>query len=227
MSVIQIEVIFDFVCAWCYIGKRKLDQAIALYQKTYPGGKNDVFSVTWRPYYLNYNPSSHSVDKSELAKTRLTDMSPERQAALTKRMEQIGRSVGIAFRWGGQIGPDTRDAHRLVRLTRSKAPEIQDALIEKLFGAYQELEKDISNKDILRQIAIDVGLDDADVEQLLASSSGLDEVDEEEKKTRDLAAGSGVPTFIIQGIHKLDEAQDSSDFYEVFMKVKEVENETL
>lgn len=74
---------------WCYIGKRKLDRAISLYQKTYPGGKKDTFSIRWKPYYMHYNPHPHSVDKSEVTKVRLSDMSPERQAALTQRMEQI------------------------------------------------------------------------------------------------------------------------------------------
>ncbi|KAI8242856.1 hypothetical protein K4K57_000450 [Colletotrichum sp. SAR 10_99] len=111
MTIIEIEVIFGFVSAWCYIGKRNVDHAISLYQKTYPAGKKDTFSVTWKPYYLHYNPHPHSVDKSEVAKVRLSGMSPERQAALTLRMEQIGRSVSVNFKWGGKIGPDTRDAH--------------------------------------------------------------------------------------------------------------------
>ncbi|GKT84346.1 DSBA-like thioredoxin domain protein [Colletotrichum tofieldiae] len=105
MTVFEVDIVFDFVCAWCYIGKRKLDRAIALYQKTYPGGKNDVFSITWRPYYLDYNPSTHSIDKKLLAETKLSDMSPERRAALTQRMEQIGRSVGINFKWEARSGP--------------------------------------------------------------------------------------------------------------------------
>ncbi|KAH6675226.1 hypothetical protein F5X68DRAFT_235382, partial [Plectosphaerella plurivora] len=56
MVVIEIEITFDFVCAWCFIHKRNLDAAIALYQKTYPGAKFDVFKISWTPYYLNYNP---------------------------------------------------------------------------------------------------------------------------------------------------------------------------
>ncbi|OLN86968.1 Uncharacterized protein YwbO 3 [Colletotrichum chlorophyti] len=223
MTVIEIDVAFDFVCAWCYIGKRQLEMAISLYQKTYPGGRRDTFSITWRPYYLNYNPSRHSVDKAELAETRLSDMTPERREALTRCMEQIGRSVGIGFRWGGKIGPDTRDAHRLVRLGRAKAPEVGGALVEKLLEAYHELERDISDREVLRDAAVSVGLDAADVDSLWSSGEGYDEVDAEERRTREAAAGSGVPTFIIQGVHRLGGVQDPSDFYEVFVQVKDGE----
>ncbi|KAI8311554.1 hypothetical protein K4K61_012003 [Colletotrichum sp. SAR11_59] len=226
MTIIEIEVIFDFVCAWCYIGKRKLDHAISLYQKTYPEGKNDTFSVAsvaWKPYYLHYNPYPHSVDKSEVAKVRLSDMSPERQAALTQRMKQIGRSVGVNFKWGGKIGPGTRDAHRLVRLSRSEHASVQSALVDGLFAAYQELEQDISATEILQNVAIGAGMSGVDVEKFLQSTTDLDEVNEEEIKTRELAAGSGVPAFIIQGVHRSDGAQDPSDFYEAFVKVKEAD----
>ncbi|KAI8214512.1 hypothetical protein K4K52_000995 [Colletotrichum sp. SAR 10_76] len=223
MTIIEIEVIFDFVCAWCYIGKRKVDRAISLYQKTYPDGKNDTFSVTWKPYYLRYNPYPHSVDKSEVAKLRLSDMSPDRQAALTQRMEQIGRSVGVIFKWGGKIGPDTRDAHRLVRLSRCEEVNVQSALIYGLFAAYHELEQDISDIRILQNVATGAGMSVVDVEKFLQSTTGLDEVNEEEMNTRELAASSGVPTFIIQGVHRLGGAQDPSDFYEEFVKVKEAD----
>ncbi|KAK2010981.1 DSBA-like thioredoxin domain-containing protein [Colletotrichum eremochloae] len=227
MTVITVEVVFDFVCAWCYIGKRKLDRAIALYQKTYPGGKNDVFNIIWRPYYLNYNPSTNSIDKSLLAETKLGDMSPERRAALTQRMEQVGRSFGINFKWEGKIGPDTRDAHRLVRIGSAKGPEVADALVEKLFEAYHELERDISESEVLYGIAVDAGLDSVEVEGLIGSDVGAREVDSEEKRGREISGGAGVPMYVIQGVHRIEGAQDASDFYEAFVQVKEAESSAV
>ncbi|KAK2044829.1 DSBA-like thioredoxin domain-containing protein [Colletotrichum somersetense] len=227
MTVITVEVVFDFVCAWCYVGKRNLDRAIALYQKTYPGGKNDVFPITWRPYYLNYNPSTHSVNKSLLAETKLGDMSPGRRAALTQRMEQVGRSVGVSFKWGGEIGPDTRDAHRLVRIGGAKGPEVADALVDRLFEAYHELERDISGIEVLQDIAADVGLDPVVVECFIESGSGFRDVDSEEKKGREISGGAGVPVFVIQGVHRIEGSQDISAFYEAFVQAKEAESSFL
>ncbi|KAK1981004.1 thioredoxin-like protein [Colletotrichum cereale] len=154
-------------------------------------------------------------------------MSPEQRAALTQRMEQIGRFVGINFKWGGKIGPDTRDAHRVVRIGGTKGPEVADALVEKLFEAYHELERDISEREVLRGIALDAGLDSVEVERLIESDVGVEEVDNDEKRGREISGGTGVPMFIIQGVHRIEGAQDSSDFYEAFVQVKEAETSAL
>ncbi len=212
----------DFVLwtQWCYIGKRTLEKAVSLYQKTYPGGKDDVFSVTWRPYYLNENPPLHSVDKREVTESKLSGLSSDRVTAMTQRLNQIGCSVGIDFRPGGKIG-STRDAHRLIHLTQTtKPPEVQDALVEKLFEAYHKSEKDISSRDVLREIAIDAGLDGLEVNEWLSSSLGRDIVDAEASENRKRGY-SGVPIFIVQGVHRVDGAQDPQEFLEVFTKVKE------
>ena len=146
-------------------------------------------------------------------------MSAEKVAAMTQRVSQIGRSVGIEFSSGGRIG-STRDAHRLVYLGRAKASDVQDALVNKLFEAYHELEKDISSRDVLGDIARNVGLDGSEVDEWLNSSVGGDLVDAEAESNRKLVT-SGVPMFIIQGKHRVDGAQDVEEFLQTFIKVKE------
>ncbi|KAI1276773.1 DSBA-like thioredoxin domain-containing protein [Xylaria sp. FL0933] len=221
MTVIEIDVVSDFVCAWCYIGKRKLESAIALYQKVYPGGKHDIFKINWRPYYLGYNKSGCSVEKSKLAKIKLADWSEEKKAAAMKRVEQAGRAVGIHFKHGGKIGPHTRDAHRLVYLSRGKSPELTNALVEKIFEAYHELEKDISSLGLLRDIALEAGFEKCEVDEWLSSNAAADSVDEEAKVFREKVTGSGVPCYIMQDLYRLDGAQDADDFMEIFVKLKE------
>ncbi|KAL1848786.1 hypothetical protein Plec18170_007797 [Paecilomyces lecythidis] len=169
MAVIEIEVIHDLVCAWCYIGKRNLDRAIALHRKVYPGGRSDVFLIKWRPYYLDYNHHPHSVDKGELIEERLSNMTPEQRTALFNRMSQIRRSVGIHFRGGGKIG-STRDAHRLVHFIQAKAlqpasggDDTTSIVVEKLFEAYHELEMDISDQAVLKSLSVDAGLNPDEV----------------------------------------------------------------
>lgn len=206
---------------WCYIGKRTLEKAISLYQKTYPGGKDDRFSIAWQPYYLDQNPPARSVDKRELREQRLSGISPERATEMIQRLAQIGHSVGIDFKFGGRHG-STRDAHRLTLLSQTKtaSPEIQDKIVEKLFEAYHELEKDISSPDVLREIAVDAGLDESEVGEWLVSNLGGDIVDAEARRNRE-AGISGVPMFIIQGEHRVDGARDVGEFLETFIKVKE------
>ncbi|RMZ43817.1 hypothetical protein AFCA_012659 [Aspergillus flavus] len=224
MTVIEIEVVFDFVCAWCYIGKRKLDRAIALYQRVYPGGISDVFSIKWRPYYLNYNPHPYSIPKSELIDDRLSDMTLEQRTSLFSRMNQIGRSVGIHFKGGGMIG-NTRDAHRLVHLCGTQSPEVQSALVEKVLEAYHELEKDISSKEVLTELAVDAGLDGKQVREWLDSELAADVVDEEARKNKEEEGNTGVPRYVIQNVHRLAGAEDPSEFIGIFAKVKEDESQ--
>ncbi|KAI8723202.1 DSBA domain-containing protein [Fusarium sp. LHS14.1] len=218
MTVIEVDIIFDFVCAWCYIGKRQLEMAISLYQKTYPGGKSDIFAINWRPYYLNYGPSTHSIDKSEVADVKLADMTTEQREKLYRRMNQIGRSVGINFKSGGKVG-DTRFAHTLVRLTSTKEPEVLNSLVERIFQAYHELEKDISTEEVLREIAINSGIAAAEVDEWLNSEEQLKTVDNEAEKNKELLAGAGVPNYVVQG-ERLDGQPDAEDFMEAFIKAK-------
>ena len=140
---------------------------------------------------------------------------------MTQRLSQIGRSVGINFKYGGRIG-GTRDTHRLIHLSQTKSLGVQDALVEKLFEAYHELEKDISSRDVLRQIAIDAGLHEPEVEEWLDSDLGGDIVDAEAMENRKMG-NSGVPIFIIQGVHRVNGAQDTQEFFEIFTRVKEEE----
>ena len=149
-------------------------------------------------------------------------MSSERIAAITQRVAQIGSSVGINFKSGGKIG-STRDAHRLTHLCQTKYPDVQNVLVDKLFEAYHELEKDISSPDVLSEIATDAGLNKPEVDEWLHSNLCADIVNAEAKKNREMV-NSGVPTFIIQGVHRVDGAQDLEDFLEVLIKVKESES---
>lgn len=133
-------------------------------------------------------------------------MSPERRTALFQRMNQIGLSVGIVFKSGGKIG-STRDAHRLLDLSQLKSLDLQNALVERLFEAYHELEKDISSQEVLRELAIDAGLDGSEVDECLRSGSdpqkySVDDEGQENKETM-----GPVPVFIIQGVHRIDGAQ--------------------
>ena len=142
-------------------------------------------------------------------------------AAMTQHITQMGHSVGINFSPGGKIG-STHDAHRLIHLTQAtKSPDIQNALVEKLFEAFHELEKDISSKEVLREIAVDAGLSGPEVEEWLDSNLGGDIVDAEALASR--REGSGVPRFIIQGVHRVSGAQDSQELLEIFVQVKEDE----
>ncbi|KAI6778230.1 uncharacterized protein J7T54_004125 [Emericellopsis cladophorae] len=218
MAVINIDVVSDFTCTWCFIGKRILDQTIALFLKTYPS--KPTFNITYHPYFLSHFNSldytvTASIPRAFLTEKKLGHLSKERRDAMAKKMQGLGRSVGIEFKWNGLIGP-TAKAHGLVLM----AGERQRDVVEGLMHSFHEEETDINDEDTIREIALAAGLTDEDVDKAL-SDQIQDKVVREEQTWREVAAGKGVPVYIIQGQHRIDGAPDPGDLYEIFIKALE------
>ncbi|KAJ5081960.1 hypothetical protein N7532_011003 [Penicillium argentinense] len=191
---------------WCYIGKRNVEKAISLHQNVTPGGHSDIFSIKWRTYYLDYNPHGHSVLKSELVREKLAGMTSEQREELSANMKSIGRTFGISFMHGDNMG-DTRNAHRLVYLAQGQASGpggiTSEIVVEKIFEAYHERGLDISDNGVLQMVAVEVVFDRIQVGGWPGSSLGADEVDEEAKVIKS-ELKSGVPVFSIQLRFRVD-----------------------
>ncbi|KAJ5209463.1 hypothetical protein N7449_003842 [Penicillium cf. viridicatum] len=217
MTVFRIEVISDITCPFCYVGKRKLEQAISLWNKAYRGN-SDSFSITWRAYYLvpHAPPGEATTVDYIKQKTGLDDITP-----VIMQLEQLGKANGIQFKLGGKTG-STREAHRLIYLCQTKVSraKIHDALVEGLFRAHHEGAQDISSHIILRRIAEEAGIDAGDVDTWLKSDIGGTDVDREFSEATHKGI-FGVPIFIIQGQYILRGAQDAPNFIAVFSKARD------
>ncbi|KAI1370541.1 DSBA oxidoreductase [Hypoxylon crocopeplum] len=216
MTNISVKIVSDTVCPWCYIGKKRLDKAIDLYRKVYPGGKDDTFSVTWAPFYLDPTSPKVGVPLTERMTQRF---GAERLAALQQRLTLLGGEEGIAFSFRGRVG-NTRDSHRLIQLGKTKGADVENRVVLELFKDYFEGEGDITSHDMLLAAAEKAGLDKAEVKNWLDTDKGGKEVDEEvqEAYAKDI---HGVPHFTIQGKYEVDGAQDAQAFLEAFARVKE------
>lgn len=133
--------------------------------------------------------------------------------------------MSIFFKAGGKIG-STRDAHRNVHYCQMNESEkgadtaTTNALVEKIFEAYHEREMDISDPDVLRELAADARVSGDEVNGWLDASPAV--VDEEARRNKE-EVKSGVPVFIIQDEHRIDGSGDITQFLEIFSKVKETE----
>ena len=161
------------VPAWCYVGKKRLEKGIAAYKERHPDS-NDTFSTNWFPFYLNPD-APKSADKQGYYESKF---GKERTAMMQERMAQIGRAEGINFKNGGKTG-NTRDSHRLIQLGKTKGPHVQTRVIEELFAAYFENEKDITSQPILIEAGVKAGLEEKEVKDWLESGKGGPEVDKE------------------------------------------------
>lgn len=187
---LQIEVFADPVCPWCWIGKRRLEAALA--------ARPDVeATVHWRPYQLDPAIPPEGVDREEYLEKKFEDTA--RVRATHEQIAAIGRDEGIAFLFS-QItrAPNTIDAHRAIRWAAEEGPIAQGALMERLFEAYFTEGEDISDHDVIARAAEEAGLDWETLRDRLDSDEDLEDVREQVEQARAIGV-EGVPCFIFAG----------------------------
>ncbi|RYP05244.1 hypothetical protein DL764_003951 [Monosporascus ibericus] len=220
MTNFNIKIVSDTVCPWCYVGKKRLDRAIDLYRKVYPGGNDDTFTVSWSPFYLD--PTSPKVG-IPLRERMAQRFGLNTYAAMQQRLVLIGREEGISFGFDSRTG-NTRDSHRLIQLGKIKGNDVENRVVSELFAMYFEGNGDITSHDHLIAAAEKAGIDKDEAREWLETDKGGKEVDAEVEQA--YAKGiHGVPNFTINGKYELDGAQDPQAFLEQFARVKEGQSE--
>jgi predicted DsbA family dithiol-disulfide isomerase len=194
-----------------------LTRAIQTFQSNNPN-RTDTFSTTWKPFYLDPTAPKISIEKSVRFAQKF---GPGRTEAIFQRLAGVGKSVGIEFKFGGKTG-NTRDSHRLIQLGKLKGPETQTKVMEALFAAYFENEKDITQKSVLVEAAEEAGIEKVEAEKWLQGDDGGKEVDAEVGEAQ-RAGISGVPHFTINRRFEVEGAQDSSAFVQLFERLVKME----
>jgi len=187
-----IDVISDVVCPWCFIGRRRLGEALALYTAKEPGFRP---LVSWHPFQLNPDLPPEGIDRRAYLEGKFGG--PERAAQIYERVGAAGRTVGIEFAFERiQRQPNTRDAHRLISWAQSLGSA--ENLVERLFRAYFLEGRFVGDRDVLVQIAGEAGLSADDARAYLESDAGADTIDAMDRRVRELGV-TGVPFFIFDG----------------------------
>jgi predicted DsbA family dithiol-disulfide isomerase len=137
---------------------------------------------------------------------------------ILERLSAIGKEEGINFKFGGRTG-NTRDSHRLVQLGKTKGPEMQTRVIEELFAAYFENEKDITTQEILLEAGIKAGLEEEEIKAWLEGGKGGPEVDKEVQEAYEHQI-SGVPNFTVNDRFEIGGAQEPEAFVQLFERLK-------
>ncbi|MGB0694032.1 MAG: DsbA family oxidoreductase [Rhodospirillaceae bacterium] len=197
----DIDVIFDTACPWCYVGMLRLERALA----DRPGVQA---SLRWRPFLLNPDMPRQGMDRRVYLERKFGG--PERARRTLEAAESAGRMVGITFNFAAiRRTPNTVDSHRLIRFATE--PAQKKALINGVFQAYFLQGEDIGDRDVLVRIGVGEGLDGAELRQRLDSS--LETGDVMAENTRAHAQGlNGVPGFIFNGSYAIAGAQEPPIF---------------
>jgi len=167
MDKLNIEVTYDFICPWCWIGEEKLKKAIS------EANAGEQTKFVFVPYELNPGMPVEGLDRKEYRSAKFGSWA--RSQAMDVQVAEAGRQVGLEFNYAlTRRTPNTLAAHRLVWVLQ-QGHDVA-ALVEAIFHAYFSAGRDIGDVAVLTEIAVAAGFRRDKVEAFFASDSGVDEV---------------------------------------------------
>jgi predicted DsbA family dithiol-disulfide isomerase len=184
----NVEIWSDVVCPWCYIGKRRFEEALARFPH------RDAVTITWRSFELDPHApreSQESLDERLARKMRTT---PAQAAELNAHVSALAAGDGLEYHLDQAKPGNTFDAHRLIHLAASKG--VQDAVTERLMRAYFTDGLPIGDAETLARAVAEVGLEAADARAALASGAYAEDVRADEARAAEFGI-SGVPFFVL------------------------------
>jgi predicted DsbA family dithiol-disulfide isomerase len=196
-SRLQIEVVFDLVCPWCYLGTRRLRRALR-------ARPDIVADLHWRPFLLNPDIPAGGLPRHEFLTRKFGG--EERARRLHATIAELGLAEGVPFRFERiRRMPSSLDAHRLVRFAGRDG--LAEPMVDALFHAHFAEGADLGDDIMLVALAARVGLDPVLVRRFLDSGAEADAVHAENLRAHRLGI-NGVPCFVLGGRHAIAGAQE-------------------
>jgi len=202
-SPLNIDIVSDVVCPWCYIGKRHVEAAITQFRAAHPGVE---VAIRWHPFQLNPDLPPEGTDRKAYLETKFGG--PQRAAEIYARVSAAGRNAGLALNFDGiQRQPNTLMAHALIAYAQSiEGGGSADAIVEQLFKAYFIDGRFVGDIDVLVAIAAECGLDAEATRAVLSEPSTLEQIAALDASVRRQGI-SGVPFLIFNQKLALSGAQ--------------------
>jgi len=203
----QLDVVSDTVCPWCYIGKKRLDQALGIH-----GGEG--ITLVWRPFQLDASIPQGGVDRKTYLEKKF---GAERAKEVGHTIRDFGAAVGIGFRFDLiEKSPNTLDSHRLIRWASTAG--CQNEMVDILFRRYFEDGEDIGSHDVLVDAAGEAGIDTDIVRDLLSKDADKELITREDAAARHMGI-QGVPSFVINSQWVVTGAQEPETLVRMFNKL--------
>jgi predicted DsbA family dithiol-disulfide isomerase len=185
-QTVAIDVVSDVVCPWCYLGKARLEHAIAALPDI-------AVNVRWRPYQLDPTVPAEGMDRGDYIRKKFGSLTA--LDAAHKRLEDMGEAEGITYAFDKITrSPNTINAHRVARFAGEAGKESD--VVTRLFAANFTEGRDVGNLETLADIAGEAGMDRAATIDRLRGDEGRAEVMAEIQDAYRIGV-TGVPTFIL------------------------------
>jgi len=209
---ITIDVISDIACPWCYVGKRRLEEALKQW-------KGAPITVNWHPYQLDPLMHSEGMNRDTYLTSKFGSI--DRVQEMTNHLTEAGKTVGIDFDFGDNwLAVNTLQMHQLLNIARSEG--IGNEMKERFLAAYFEDAKHLNNPEVLYDITSEFGWNqekvDAIINDLKIAEAVQSEISHYQKR-----GVSGVPFFVINDQHGISGAQPVEVFLEAFESMNPIE----
>jgi predicted DsbA family dithiol-disulfide isomerase len=208
----KVEIWSDVMCPFCYIGKRKFEQALG----QFPG--NAAVEVEWKSFQLNPDMQT---DPSKSINDYLAEhkgIPVARAKEMNERVTEMAAEVGLTYRLDNAVVANSFDAHRLSHFAKKYGK--QDAVEELLFKAYFTEGKNTADHETLVSLAEEAGLQGEEVRSMLSGTDYSDEVNRDIYEASQVGA-RGVPFFVFDNRYAVSGAQPSEIFLQVLNKVSQ------
>ena len=192
MTIIEplvLDVVSDVVCPWCFVGKRRIERAARLLDRT--------ILIRWHPFELNPEMPRDGMSRQEYRIRKFGSL--ERSRALEQQLAAVGHQVGIDFRYDlMERISNTRRAHALLALALKQGLEVQNQTAERLFTGYFQRGEDPGDLTTLMNIAQEIGIVDVSDPETLNDPVLLQAIRKEEESAAAMGV-SGVPSMFHNG----------------------------
>lgn len=205
----KIEVWSDYVCPFCYIGKRRLEEAIE------KAGLDGDVKVIYKAYELDPNAVATSGKSMVTALSEKYQMSLEEAKAMTDNVEAQAKSVGLAYDFEKMTPANTFHAHRLAKFAEEN--NLGEEMTERLLHAYFIEGEKIGTYETLQNLAEEVGLSKDQTKEMLHSEKYIDDVKKDVEEASQIGV-QGVPFFVLNRKYALSGAQSTETFVEALQK---------
>ncbi|MDP7152513.1 MAG: DsbA family oxidoreductase [Paracoccaceae bacterium] len=194
--MIRLDILSDPICPWCYIGKARLEQALAQ-RPDHP------LEIQWHPFQLNDTMPKGGMDRRAYLEAKFGGQKGAIQ--VYSEIADHAAKAGLDIDFGAiQVTPNTLDAHRVIHWAGFEGKQHQ--MVTRLFQAYFKEGRDIGDSTTLAGLAADVGMDKDVVARMLKTDTDVQAIKDRDAQSREMGVRS-VPTFIVAGQHVVPGAQ--------------------
>jgi predicted DsbA family dithiol-disulfide isomerase len=210
---IKVDIVSDVACPWCYVGKRRLENAIAQWEGT-------PIEIEWHPYQLDPNMPTEGLTRDTYLGNKFGDV--ERAKQMTDHLTNVGKEVGIDFDFGDTwLAVNTLPLHQMLAVAGQEG--FNDILKERFLKAYFVETLHLNDTNVLETIGAEFGWSSEKVQSIIQNEALGKAVQQKIAQYQERGV-TGVPFFIINNQYGISGAQPSDVFLDAFKQITTLEN---